>query len=194
MKDNDYVMYIIMEYEKERKEKEALKKVMKNKKSNVDIEGEKGKDQSISVEKKNIDKEQKRDTNEKAAKQEATIDNIKDNVGIHLSCGPKLGLEPIDELVNEVIETSDKKDDVIQEKLQKEPVSIVDRDIRKLRKKEIRLVKVQWKHQLIQQATWEIERNMQDKYPHLFEDTDDKQAKNERKDKTQVLHSGASLD
>ncbi|KAM3233348.1 hypothetical protein P3L10_018707 [Capsicum annuum] len=119
MKDNDYVMYIIMEYEKERKEKEALKKVMKNKKSNVDIEGEKGKDQSISVEKKNIDKEQKRDTNEKAAKQEATIDNIKDNVGIHLSCGPKLGLEPIDELVNEVIETSDKKDDVIQEKLQK---------------------------------------------------------------------------
>ncbi|KAM3308657.1 hypothetical protein P3S67_010401 [Capsicum chacoense] len=119
MKDSDYVRYIIMEYEKERKEKEELKKVMKIKKSDVDVQGEKGKDQNISVEKKNVDKEQKRDTNEKAAKQEATIDNIKDNVGINLSCGPKQGLEPIDELVNEVIETSDKKDNVMQEKLQK---------------------------------------------------------------------------
>ncbi|WMV58887.1 hypothetical protein MTR67_052272 [Solanum verrucosum] len=36
-----------------------------------------------------------------------------------------------------------------------EPIVILDRDVRKLRTKEIKSVKVQWKHRLVEEATWE---------------------------------------
>ncbi|KAH0773664.1 hypothetical protein KY290_010801 [Solanum tuberosum] len=45
-----------------------------------------------------------------------------------------------------------------------EPVVILDRDVRKLRTKEIRSVKVQWKHRPIEEATWETEKDMRDKF------------------------------
>jgi hypothetical protein len=49
-----------------------------------------------------------------------------------------------------------------------EPEVILDRKIRKLRNKEIALVKVQWKYHKGQDATWESEDEMKAKYPHLF--------------------------
>lgn len=40
---------------------------------------------------------------------------------------------------------------------EEEPIVILDRQVRKLRTKEIALVKVQWRHQFEGEATWEIE-------------------------------------
>ena len=49
------------------------------------------------------------------------------------------------------------------------PVAIVDRQIRKLRNKEIAMVKVQWRNHEVEECTWESEQSMKDKYPQLFE-------------------------
>jgi hypothetical protein len=49
-----------------------------------------------------------------------------------------------------------------------EPEAILDRKSRKLRNKEIALVKVQWKYHKGQDATWESEDEMKAKYPYLF--------------------------
>ncbi|KAH0745920.1 hypothetical protein KY285_007577 [Solanum tuberosum] len=51
---------------------------------------------------------------------------------------------------------------------EEEPIVILDRDMRKCRTKDIKSVKVQWKHRPVEEATWEIERDMRDKYPQLF--------------------------
>ncbi|WMV54971.1 hypothetical protein MTR67_048356 [Solanum verrucosum] len=48
------------------------------------------------------------------------------------------------------------------------PVQIMDGQIRKLRIKEVALVKVVWRNQFVGEATWEAEEHMK-KYPHLFE-------------------------
>ncbi|XP_070031659.1 uncharacterized protein [Nicotiana tomentosiformis] len=48
-------------------------------------------------------------------------------------------------------------------------VAILDRQVRKLRNKEIAFVKVLWRNQQIEKATWEAEEEMKNKYPHLFE-------------------------
>ncbi|PKU63227.1 hypothetical protein MA16_Dca011200 [Dendrobium catenatum] len=62
-------------------------------------------------------------------------------------------------------------DDVeIQENLQykEEPEHILAYDVRKLRNKQILTVKVQWKHRIAREATWEKETDMRHSYPHLF--------------------------
>jgi len=48
------------------------------------------------------------------------------------------------------------------------PVEILDRQIRRLRNKEVTSVKVVWKSQSIEGATWEAQAAMKSKYPHLF--------------------------
>ncbi|XP_028556860.1 uncharacterized protein LOC114581244 [Dendrobium catenatum] len=61
-------------------------------------------------------------------------------------------------------------DDVeIQENLQykKEPKNILAYDVRKLRSKQIPMVKIQWKHRTAKEATWE-ESDMRQLYPSLF--------------------------
>ena len=45
----------------------------------------------------------------------------------------------------------------------------MDRHIRKLRNKEIAMVKVQWRNHEVEECTWESEQSMKDKYPQLFE-------------------------
>ena len=52
---------------------------------------------------------------------------------------------------------------------EEEPVTILDRQVRKLRSKHIALVKVQWKHCLMEEATWETESDMKSKYLRLCE-------------------------
>nr|XP_009796600.1 PREDICTED: uncharacterized protein LOC104243148 [Nicotiana sylvestris] len=58
----------------------------------------------------------------------------------------------------------------LNEKLsyEEEPMAIVDRQVRKLRSKEIEFVKVLWRNNTFEEATWEIENTMRVKYPHLF--------------------------
>ena len=52
---------------------------------------------------------------------------------------------------------------------EEEPIAILDRQIRKLRTKELVSVKVQWKHRSVREATWETESDMRARYPQLFE-------------------------
>ena len=37
---------------------------------------------------------------------------------------------------------------------EEEPIAIIDRDVHKLRIKEIKSMKVQWKHRPVEEATW----------------------------------------
>ena len=54
---------------------------------------------------------------------------------------------------------------------EEEPIAILDRQVRKLRSKEIASVKVQWKHRPVEEATWETESDMRSRYPQLFTDS-----------------------
>ena len=47
-------------------------------------------------------------------------------------------------------------------------VAILDRKDKVLRNKTIHLVKVLWKRHVVEEATWELESEMQKKYPTLF--------------------------
>ncbi|XP_070013688.1 uncharacterized protein [Nicotiana sylvestris] len=48
------------------------------------------------------------------------------------------------------------------------PVAILDRQVRKLRTKEVASVKVLWRNNNIEEMTWEADEEMRKKYPHLF--------------------------
>ena len=54
---------------------------------------------------------------------------------------------------------------------EKEPVDILDREIHKLRSREIASINVQWKNRLVEESTWEKEADMRERYPHLFTDS-----------------------
>ncbi|KAF3644013.1 putative membrane-bound transcription factor site-2 protease-like [Capsicum annuum] len=56
---------------------------------------------------------------------------------------------------------------------EEEPVEILDRQVRRLRNKEISLVKVLWRNQKIEEATWESEIDMRVRYLNLFDPMDD---------------------
>lgn len=48
------------------------------------------------------------------------------------------------------------------------PVQILDRKVKELRNKSIPLVKVLWRNHKVEEATWETEQDMQNRYPELF--------------------------
>ena len=48
------------------------------------------------------------------------------------------------------------------------PVEILDRQVRRLRNKEVASVKVLWRSPSVDGDTWEAEANMKAKYPYLF--------------------------
>ncbi|GJX78830.1 putative reverse transcriptase domain-containing protein [Tanacetum coccineum] len=52
-----------------------------------------------------------------------------------------------------------------------EPIEIVDREVKKLKRKRIPLVKVRWNSQRGVEFTWEREDQFKAKYPHLFATT-----------------------
>ncbi|XP_070004550.1 uncharacterized protein [Nicotiana sylvestris] len=64
------------------------------------------------------------------------------------------------------VETIEVNEELSYEKV---PVSILDKQVRKLRNKEIASVKVLWRNQQVEEATWEAEEEMRKKYPHLFD-------------------------
>nr|GEV80245.1 putative reverse transcriptase domain-containing protein [Tanacetum cinerariifolium] len=49
-----------------------------------------------------------------------------------------------------------------------EPVEIVDREVKRLNRSQIPLVKVRWNSKRCPEITWECEDQFQKKYPHLF--------------------------
>jgi hypothetical protein len=49
------------------------------------------------------------------------------------------------------------------------PVQILDRKEQQLRTKTIPLVKVLWRNHAVEEASWELESDMRNRYPHLFE-------------------------
>ncbi|XP_062164962.1 uncharacterized protein LOC133871548 [Alnus glutinosa] len=57
------------------------------------------------------------------------------------------------------------QDDLKYEEL---PVQILDRKEQRLRTKTILLVKVLWRNPDVEEASWELEHEMRNKYPHLF--------------------------
>ncbi|WMV58546.1 hypothetical protein MTR67_051931 [Solanum verrucosum] len=48
-------------------------------------------------------------------------------------------------------------------------VQILDRQVHKLRTKEVASIKVLWRNQFVEEAAWEAEEDMKKRYPHLFE-------------------------
>jgi hypothetical protein len=51
------------------------------------------------------------------------------------------------------------------------PVEILDRQVKRLRNKEVASVKVLWRNQQVESATWEAETDMIKRYPYLFPST-----------------------
>ncbi|KAM6552778.1 hypothetical protein CsatB_013540 [Cannabis sativa] len=51
---------------------------------------------------------------------------------------------------------------------EEQPVQILDRREKVLRSKTVALVKVLWRNSKVEEATWELETDMQQKYPELF--------------------------
>ena len=51
---------------------------------------------------------------------------------------------------------------------EEKPIKILDSKVRSTRRKDIKMVKVLWANQRTQEATWETEDSMREKYPHLF--------------------------
>ncbi|WMV54712.1 hypothetical protein MTR67_048097 [Solanum verrucosum] len=54
---------------------------------------------------------------------------------------------------------------------EEEPVAFVDKQVRRLRSKEIVSMKVLWRNHTTEEATWELEKDMREKYPLLFQST-----------------------
>nr|XP_019069815.1 uncharacterized protein LOC109120458 [Solanum lycopersicum] len=48
------------------------------------------------------------------------------------------------------------------------PVEILDRQVKRLRNKELTTVKVLWRNHLVEGSMWETEADMRSLYPHLF--------------------------
>ncbi|XP_047314020.1 uncharacterized protein LOC124917721 [Impatiens glandulifera] len=48
------------------------------------------------------------------------------------------------------------------------PTQILARQTRKLRNKEVNMVKVLWHNSSVEESTWEVEQDMQQNYPELF--------------------------
>ncbi|KAL0561166.1 hypothetical protein IC582_001586 [Cucumis melo] len=53
---------------------------------------------------------------------------------------------------------------------EEQPVEVLAREVKKLRSREISLVKVVWQNHGVEEATWEREEDMRAQYPELFED------------------------
>jgi len=51
---------------------------------------------------------------------------------------------------------------------EEQPVAILDRQVKKLRNKEVASVKVLWRNDNREEMTWEAEESMRKRYPQLF--------------------------
>ena len=51
---------------------------------------------------------------------------------------------------------------------EEKPIKLLDRKVKELRNKQIPLVKVFWRNHGLEEATWEVEEEIREKYPDLF--------------------------
>lgn len=51
---------------------------------------------------------------------------------------------------------------------EEQPVQILDHKVQELRTKKVSLVKVLWRNHQVEEATWELESEMQNKHPELL--------------------------
>ena len=72
----------------------------------------------------------------------------------------------VDPLLNLQTENVEIKDCLSSEEI---PIQNLDRQVCKLRTKEVVLVKVLWRIQFVEEVTWKTEKDMKKIYPHLFE-------------------------
>ncbi|XP_019228148.1 PREDICTED: uncharacterized protein LOC109209342 [Nicotiana attenuata] len=54
---------------------------------------------------------------------------------------------------------------------EEELMAIVDRQVKKLRLKEFLFIKLLWRNNRVEESAWEVEKDIQAKYPHLFQST-----------------------
>ncbi|XP_057467695.1 uncharacterized protein LOC130757075 [Actinidia eriantha] len=80
----------------------------------------------------------------------------------HVSMLRKYIADPSHVLVQQPIELEDDLSYI------EEPVQTLDRREQVLRNKVIPLVKVLWRSQTVEEATWESEESMRGQYPYLF--------------------------
>ncbi|KAF3626573.1 putative membrane-bound transcription factor site-2 protease-like [Capsicum annuum] len=73
-----------------------------------------------------------------------------------------------------------------------EPVEILDRQVRKLRSKEIASVKVLWRNQKVEEATWESENDMKIRYPNLFASMEEETEVDLKGEKSMIGGGGSS--
>ena len=57
------------------------------------------------------------------------------------------------------------------------PIAILDRQVKKLRNKEVASVKVLWRNKQVEEVTWEAEEAMKSQYPHLFQSNEEDEIK-----------------
>ena len=57
---------------------------------------------------------------------------------------------------------------------EEKPVRLIDRKVKELRSKQIPVLKILWKNHGIEEATWEMDEDMEKKYPELFENQGEK--------------------
>ena len=50
-------------------------------------------------------------------------------------------------------------------------MEILDRQVKRLRNKDVSPIKVLWRNQQVESATWEFEADMRKRYPYLFHST-----------------------
>ena len=80
----------------------------------------------------------------------------------HVSMLRKYVVDPSHVLEREPVELAD------DFSYEEEPVQILDRREQTLRNKSIPLVKVLWRSHTVEEATWESEETMRERYPYLF--------------------------
>ena len=85
------------------------------------------------------------------------------NLVLHISMLKKCMRDPSSIIPTENIRI---KDNLSYEVI---PEQILDRQARKFRMKEVASVKVFWRNQFVEKATWEAEEDMKQRYPYLFE-------------------------
>ncbi|XP_060193306.1 uncharacterized protein LOC132622672 [Lycium barbarum] len=56
---------------------------------------------------------------------------------------------------------------------EEQPIAILDRQVKRLRNKDMASVKVLWRNNNREEMTWEAEEHMKKKYPHLFSEPTD---------------------
>ncbi|XP_055822006.1 uncharacterized protein LOC129890486 [Solanum dulcamara] len=94
------------------------------------------------------------------------LDLPEELASVHLVFHVSLLKKCISDLTSVVpLESVGVKDSISYEKV---PVDILDHHVHKLRNKEVDSLKVLWRNQLVDRATWKVKADMMDKYTYLF--------------------------